>query len=342
MQDQDAKLSDAEARRRNVREIADSLKRDVKAEAVASKDWKPARTRWGDPDIEGVYTNIDEWGIPIQRPAEFAGRRLDSFTPQEMAKLRQSRRDAFLERLANDAPAEPGTLGWYENLNVNNSRPWLMVDPADGLVPALTPAARLRAEDAAAAAKARAGRLASSADLPLYPRCISKGFPGSMIAEAYGSVYHIHQAPGYVAIRYEHIHETRVIPLDRRPRIGRGIQSYVGDARGHWERDTLVIETTNFKQGMTYAPGTLQAAFRGVDSTALRLVERFTSISATSMEWSVTVDEPSTWVRPWTFANNLTRAEPGQQLYEYACHEGNYGMRNMLGTARALEAQQGR
>ena len=163
-----------------------------------------------------------------------------------------------------------------------------------------------------------------------------------MLAEAYGSVYDIHQAPGFVAIRYEHIHETRVIPLNGGRHVGRAIQSYIGDARGHWERDTLVVETTNFKRGMTYFPGTLRAALSGVDSAALRVVERFTPLSPDTMRWSVTVDEPSTWVRPWTFENNLTRAEPGQQLYEYACHEGNYGMRNLLGTARALEAQQGR
>src|SRR5262245_55988006 len=140
-QAQDAsQSSDAEARRRSVRALADSLKRDGKVASVAPKDWKPSRTLWGDPAIEGVYTNIDEWGIPIQRPAEFAGRLLHSITPAEMAKIRQSRRDALLDRLANDAPAEPGTIGWYENLNVDNSRPWLVVDPPDGLVPALTPA----------------------------------------------------------------------------------------------------------------------------------------------------------------------------------------------------------
>ena len=122
-QPQDAnQSSDAEARRRSVRALADALKRDVKVASVAPKDWKPSRTPWGDPAIEAVYTNIDEWGIPIQRPVEFARRLLDSITPEEMAKIRQARRDAFLERLANDAPAEPGTIGWYENLNVNNSR----------------------------------------------------------------------------------------------------------------------------------------------------------------------------------------------------------------------------
>ena len=334
--------AEAEARRRSVRQIADSMKRDVTA-PVVPKGWKPARTLWGDPDIEGVYTNIDEWGIPFQPPAEFTGRRLDSITPQELERTRQSRRDAFLERLANEAPAEPGTIGWYENLNVNPSRAWLIADPPDGRIPPFTLTGERRSEAQAQAAKLRLQRNTdSAASQALYPRCITKGFPASMLPEAYGSTYHVHQAPGYVAIRYEHIHETHVIPLDGRRRLADGIQSYLGDGRGRWEGDTLVVETTNFKPSLQYFGGALAAAFRGLDSAALRLVGRFTPVSPTTMQWSVTVDEPSTWVRPWTFAINLTRAAPGQKLYEYACHEGNYGMRNILSTARALEGTQRR
>jgi hypothetical protein len=158
-----------------------------------------------------------------------------------------------------------------------------------------------------------------------------------MIPETYGNAYEIHQSPGYVAIRYEQIHETRLIPLDTRPHPGQAIRTYMGDARGHWEGDTLVAETINFKEGLTYYPGALRNAFRGVDSAALRLIERFKPISPNVVEWAVTVDDSSTWERPWTFAMNLTRADRTQQPYEYACHEGNYGLRNMLLAARAAE-----
>ena len=144
----------------------------------------------------------------------------------------------------------------------------------------------------------------------------------------YGSSYEIVQGPDCVAIIYEMIHETRVIPLDGRPHVGKGIASYMGDARGHWEGDTLVVETTNFKD---------QIAYRNANGATLRLVERFTPVGPSTVEWSVTVDDPATWTRPWTFAMNLTKKDASQQPFEYACHEGNYGLRNILSGARAEE-----
>ena len=149
-----------------------------------------------------------------------------------------------------------------------------------------------------------------------------------MMPAIYGSSYQIHQGPGYVAIRYEMIHETRVIPLDGRSHVGKGIRTYMGDARGHWDGNTLVVETTNFKD---------QIAYRGADSRTLRLVERFKAVGPTAVEWSVTVDDPSTWTRPWTFAMALTKKDASQRPFEYACHEGNYGLRNILSAARAEE-----
>jgi hypothetical protein len=327
--------TDLEGRRQTVREMADTLKRRDAADAAPPKGWQPTKTSWGDPNIEGVYTNVDEWGIPFERPPEFAGRRIESITPEELAQLREARRDAWLQRLATETPAEPGTIGWYENLNVKNSRAWLIVDPPDGRIPALTPAGQRRAETATEAQSRP--RADSYADQTAYARCISRGFPGSMMPEAYGDVYQVHQGPGYVAIRYEQIHETRVVPLDGRSHASRAIQMYMGDPRGHWDRDTLVVETTNFREQLSYGPSSLRLAFRGVDSAALRLMERFKPIGPKTIEWSVTVDNASTWTRPWTFAMNLTGVARGQQPYEYACHEGNYGLRNMLGAARTLE-----
>ena len=329
---------DADAQRANVRKIAESLKRSEPRdrELPVPKGWRPTRTVWGEPDIEGVYTNIDEWGIPFERPSEFDGRQFDSITSGELTRLRAERRDAFLERLATGEPAEPGTIGWYDNLNASGSRAWLIVDPREGRIPALTATGQARAK-ADAERQSRPRGTDSYADQGAYARCISRGVPGSMIPEAYGNAYEIHQAPGYVAIRYEQIHEARIIPVDQRPHVGRAVQAYMGDARGHWDGDTLVVETTNFKERPTFPTGASRAAFRGADLTVLRLIERFTPITPRIVLWSVTVDDATTWVRPWTFAMNLTKVDRSQQPYEYACHEGNYGLRNILGIARALE-----
>jgi hypothetical protein len=143
------------------------------------------------------------------------------------------------------------------------------------------------------------------------------------------SSYEIVQGPGFVAILYEMVHEARVIPLDRRPHVGNAIRTYMGDPRGYWDGDTLVVETTNFKD---------ETAYRNADGETLRLTERFTAVTPESVEWSVTVDDPSTWTWPWTFAMMLTRKDASQRPFEYACHEGNYGLRNILSAARAEEA----
>jgi hypothetical protein len=331
---------DVEVARRNVRDVADRLKPTTARPPndAVPKNWKPARTSWGDPEIEGVYTNTDEWGVPFERPAEFEGRTLDSITPAELATVQQARRDALLERLATQAPAEPGTIGWYDNLNARNSRAWLIVDPPDGRLPPLTSAGRRRA-DAAAESQSRPRATDSYADRGNYERCITRGFPGSMIPEAYGNAYQIHQAPGWVVIRYEQIHETRVIPVDpRRYRpLAAPITSYMGYARGWWESETLVVETTRFRNEMTLSPGSVRTAFRGFDPAGLRLTERFTPVGPRAVEWSVRVDDSGTWTRPWTFAMRLTKVDASQQPYEYACHEGNYGIRNGLAAARAAE-----
>ncbi len=151
-----------------------------------------------------------------------------------------------------------------------------------------------------------------------------------MMPAIYGNAYQIVQGPGFVAIRYEMIHEARVIPLDGRSHVGKGIGLDMGDARGHWDGDTLVVETTNFKQRSTY---------RNARAGTFRLVERFKPVGGDQVEWSVTLDDPATWTRPWTYAMNLTRGGPAQQPFEYACHEGNYGLQNMLNVARQGERE---
>ena len=294
----------------------------------AERSWKPARTVWGDPDLAGIYSNSDESGIPFERPAQFEGRRLEDITAAEFEQLRVARRNATAENsVAEDRPVDREVF--WENLNAVNSRAWLVVDPPDGKIPPTTQEARNRAA-ARTEARRRSGRGPADGpeDRSLYDRCISRGLPGSMMPAIYGSSYEIVQGPNFVAILYEMVHETRVIPLDSQPHVGKTIRTYMGDPRGHWDGDSLVVETTNFKD---------QIAYRNANGETLRLVERFTPTGPTTVEWSVTVDDPGTWTRPWTFAMHLTKKDATQRPFEYACHEGNYGLRNILSAARAEE-----
>jgi hypothetical protein len=296
--------------------------------AGEGNNWTPPRTPWGHPDLAGVYSNSDESGIPFERPARFDGRRLEDITAKELEELRTERRKATADdSVAVDRPVD--REAFWENLNAVNSRAWLVVDPADGKIPPTTAQAQQRAA-ARAEARRTSGRgpADSAADRSLYDRCISRGLPGSMMPAIYGSSYEIVQGPESVAIVYEMVHETRVIPLDGRPHAGSAIRSYMGDARGRWDGDALVVETRNIKD---------EIAYRNASGATLRLIERFTP-TPNGLEWSVTVDDPSTWTRPWTFAMMLTKKDASQRPFEYACHEGNYGLRNILSAARAEEA----
>jgi hypothetical protein len=220
---------------------------------------------------------------------------------------------------------------WYEYYGAKNSRAWLIVDPADGHVPPLTEAAKKRA-GARAAALQQHGEADSYVDRSLYDRCLTRGVPASMMPGIYGMAYQFVQAPGYVAIRYEMIHETRIVPLDGREHVGSSVRQYLGDARGHWDGNTLVVETTNFN-GKVGANNGYPSPEQG-SSPNLKLVERFTPTGPNTIEWVVTLDDDATWVRPWTYAMDLTR-DPGTSIFEYACHEGNYGLSNILSAARA-------
>ena len=286
------------------------------------------RTPWGDPDIAGVFTNSDESGIPFERPKEFEGRRIEDITPAELAKLVDQRQEQTIERTPglSEFPGATSPMHWFENYYAANSRPWLVIDPPDGKVPPNTAEAQTRAADRQAARKGR-GPADSWEDRSLYDRCITRGIPGSMMPAIYGNSYRIHQGPGVVTITYEMVHDTRVIPLDGRTHVAQSIRQYLGDARGHWEGNTLVVETTNF---------TDKTSYRG-SSDELKMIERFTLLGPETVEWAVTFDDPHTWARPWTFAMNLTKADESQQPFEYACHEGNYGLRNILAAARAEE-----
>ena len=288
----------------------------------------PVKTSWGDPAIAGAYNNSDETGIPFERPAEFAGRTLDTFTREELAKITQQRQEQTIERnpLLSEFPGATSPMHWFENYFAANSRAWLVGDPADGKVPPLTDEAKQRTAAREAARKGR-GPADSYTDRSLYDRCITRGVPGSMMPAIYGNSYQVMQSPDAVTITYEMIHDTRVIPLGGRAHVDSSIRQYLGDARGHWEGPTLVVETTNFND---------KVPFRG-SSRDLKMIERFTALGPDTLEWSVTFDDPHTWTEPWTFAMNLTHDE-SQPLFEYACHEGNYGLHNILSEARAEEA----
>jgi hypothetical protein len=304
--------------------------------SAAAQTWTPPRTPWGDPDLQGNYSNKYEQGTPFERPAEFDGRTMQDIKGGELADLIRERAvEVLLNSPFSGGDPIAGNFGgapaFYDRFEANKgSRPWFVVDPVDGKVPAMSAEGR-KASQARAAARAalRRGRGTADSydDRSLYDRCITRGLPGSMMPTNYGNSYRIVQGPGFVAISYEMVHETRIIPLDSRPKVGDTIRNYMGDARGHWDGNTLVVETTNFKD---------EPAYRGSNPQTLRLIERFTATSPDKVEWSVTVDDPTTWSRQWTFAMPLTRNDK-EAIFEYACHEGNRAMTNLLSAARAQE-----
>jgi hypothetical protein len=299
--------------------------------AVGAAPYTPPKTPWGDPDLQGIYTNKDENGIPLERPNQFDGKKLEDVDDSsEFADIVKERNERLLAAAAGIGGRDTGAgpVHWYEHYNAKNSRAWLITDPADGRIPALTTAGQ-KAADARAVARKNSGRGPADSweDRSLYDRCITRGVPGSMMPAIYGNAYDITQAPGIVAIRYEMIHETRVIPIDDSPRPAKSITSYMGSARGRWEGNTLVVETTNFNE---------RGAYRNANPETYTLIERFTPVGPNKVEWSVTIDDKATWTKPWTYSMNLTR-DASLPLFEYGCHEGNYGLRNILSAARAEE-----
>ncbi len=293
--------------------------------ASGAAAYTPARTPWGDPDLQGAYTNSDESQTPMERPETLSGRRLEDFSPEELARLNAERNAARIK--ADEVRWElRSPLHWFENHDFRNSRAWMVTEPEDGRIPALTPQARQRQQ---ARAKARQGRGEADSweDRSFFDRCISRGVPGSMMPTIYGNSYDITQGPGVVAIRYEMIHEARVIPLSATPHTGPALRSYMGDARGHFEGNTLVVETVNMDE---------RTAYRGA-SARLKMTERFTPVAPGQVEWSVRFEDPDTWVSPWTFAMRLTQVADTEPPFEYACHEGNYAMFNLLSIARQEE-----
>jgi hypothetical protein len=305
----------------------------LSAQAPATSAALP-RTPWGHPDLQGTYSNDDETGTPMERPAQFAGKRQEDLTPDELARLVKDRNEAFVKGVEGTEFAgglRPPAHLIFDTFDRKNRRAWLIVDPEDGKIPALTDEARKRprAPGGISTNANPDGPFNSWLDMGLYDRCITRGIPASMMPAGYGSYYRIVQSPDSVAITYEMIHETRVVPFDTHPRVSASIRQYLGDARAWWEGDTLVVETKNFP--IETAPQ------RG--STRVTMTERFLRTSPTLMEWRVTFDDATTWVRPWTYMMPLTRVADSQEVHEYACHEGNNAMRNILSAQRTAERE---
>ena len=299
-------------------------------EPASSPDATALRTPWGDPDLQGIWSYATF--TPLERPEALAGR--EFLTPEEVAE--QNFADATRassERRGELSSDRDLALAynqvWWDR-GVSTGRTSLIVDPPDGRLPALTPAAERRL--AARRERRRAGPFDSWADRPLQERCMTyQRVPP--VPSGYSNTYQIFQAPGQVVILNEMIHDVRVVPLDGRPPIDGRIRQWNGDGRGRWDGDTLVVETTHYRDDTTWRgfPGT-----RG-----LRAVERFTRVDADTIEYRYTIHDAATYARPFTVELPLV-SPPGYVIYEYACHEGNYAIANALRGERVLEAAAGR
>jgi hypothetical protein len=293
------------------------------AAAAADPDWEVPRMSWGDPSLEGTFTSRDMSGISMERSPQYGKRQ--SLTREEfveratggtggLAAMRQGDEfegEARLQLSALDS-SETGTRTFGYTSYI--------IDPEDGRMPALT------AEGQARQAARRGGGQANGPfftmeDFSYYDRCITRGVTGSIMPSLYGDAMRIVQSPTDVAISYEMLHDTRIIPLDGRPAADPGVRQFMGSSVGHWEGDTLVVETTNFTDRLSIG--------RYAHSEDLVLTERFTRIDPDMINYVVTVEDPKTFAAPWSFRLTLT-TQPGYEVLEYSCHEGNFFVANAL------------
>ena len=309
------------------------------------------RTPWGHPDLQGTYTS--KTITPLERPAELAGQEL--LTAEEVANLEQEVVDRNAELLARPARrtevtesvdvGADGAPGFYNNFWLDRGvtstgRTSIVVDPPDGRLPPLTPEAQ-QDEDARLAARSARGPADTWTDMDLNDRCMLWSVGPPMLPTGYNNNYLILQTPEYVAIQVEMIHDTRIIPLDGRPRLGRPIPQWLGEMRGRWEGDTLVVETRNIarsEEGSSFGNDVVRIrAANGGRTQSLRIIERFTRVDADTLRYEFTVEDPTRWTRSWSGELPLRRTD--ELLFEYACHEGNYSIVNVLSGARAEERE---
>ena len=301
----------------------------LKSRKAPARKSTSTHTPWGHPDLQGIWSNATT--TPFERPSNLSDK--EALTDEELAKLD---REGAARRSTDNAPrqGDPGTYNesWWERGNLLKQTA-LIVDPPNGKVPPLTPEGEKRVAQRAKAIQGR-GESDSWEDHNLHERCILyHGIPP--LPTGYNNNYQILQTPQYVVIRYEMLNDERIIPLDGRPHLGKGIRQWFGDSRGHWEGDTLVVETTNFNAaaGGLYELGSV-TRLQGTGES-LRIIERFKRTDADTIDYRFTVDDPTVFTKQWTGSIPYTRiAGP---LFEYACHEGNYAMEHMLAGARAQE-----
>jgi hypothetical protein len=299
------------------------------AKAAAPKKWTQPKTPDGQPDLQGVWTNATI--TPFERPAALAGKAF--LTDEEAAAL--ERQAAQRRASADETKPRPGDVGnyndfWFDSGTqvVSTRQTSLVVDPPDGRVP-LRPEAEKRRDFNLTNTESWEG-------MSPWDRCITRG-PGRMFPAGYNNAYQIVQTPGYVMIAQEMIHEARIIPLNGGPHVDKSVRMWTGDPRGRWEGNTLVVETTNFNDKGWIATNGASARIRGVPhSDALRLVERFTRTDADTISYEITVEDPNIFTGKWTVSMPLVR-DDAYQIFEYACHEGNYAIGHILSAARAAD-----
>jgi hypothetical protein len=304
------------------------------ADANATSAWSPPRKPWGDPDLEGMWPLDYINGTPVQRPPEFGERRY--LTDEEYAE-RVERLAALNARYEQEIATNRMDMGHWAEMGEANRLTSLIVEPANGRVPPLTEAARRKA----------ATMTSSWSEIPFddigdfnpLDRCITRGLPASMFPFMYNSGIEIIQSPGYVVIRLEMIHEARIIPLDGRPPLDAEIRQWMGDSRGRFEGDTLVIETTNFNGEtpmLIVGPGgnTIPT------STTLRIVERLTRVAEDTIEYELEVEDPEMLTGPWKAAFPW-KLDEEFRIFEYACHEGNTLIPSLINATRASQTEAG-
>ena len=292
---------------------------------ASAADWMLGRTPWGDPDLQGIWNNVT--ATRLERPADFADRA--ELTAEESAQFSAELAEQRAEREAQPHTGYAASI-WFESSDLlAGNRTSLLIDPPDGRLPPLTSVAARMAEVTAEA------RRASPADTwwdrGPYERCVSRGLPGAMMPGFYNHNYQILQTPDHVVILVEMIHDARIIPMDGRGHVDDGIKQWLGDSRGRWEGDTLVVETTNLPHVDQRGVAVFGTSEQG------RVVERFTRVDADTMDYRVTVDDPATFTSEWTASIPMRRIEG--PIFEYACHEGNYGLTNILAGHRREEAE---
>jgi hypothetical protein len=297
-----------------------------------SSKFSTPRTPWGEPDLQGTYSNRTI--TPFERAVNLGTR--EFFTPDEVAALEkraqeQSGDDSRAKGTRGDVERAYNDFWWDRGTKLTSLRTSMVIDPPDGRVPPQTADARTRAAEEGKRPAFRgagaAGRGTDSwLDRSTFERCITRGMPAAMTPTAYNNNYRITQSPGYVAIEIEMLGGTRVIPTDGRAHLSQRIRQWMGNSVGRWEGDTLVVETKNFTDKVLY---------RGAAEN-LQLVERFTRVGPKEIDYRVMMTDPTTFTKSWTIA--VPYVVTGEEMFEYACHEGNYGMAGILSGAREEEA----